>query len=219
VRTGARSEHVHVGETSSEERIYFMRVENPVRLGGFAAILAGVLLVVSDLLRLYIVNLAGTAVLDSIFFVEGWVSVLLAVVVQLGLVGLYAPYARAAGILGLIGLILASVGIELTMGSSFAFPFDRPTVWPWETEEYWEEPLAAILVLGLSFVLGCVLLGIAMLRARVYPRAAVALFIVGALILLTPLALSDVIFAVALVWLGYAIYARRGEEAPQPTPA
>jgi uncharacterized protein YceK len=196
-----------------------MRVENPVRLGGFAAILAGILLVVSDLLRLYIVNLAGTAVLDSIFFVEGWVSVLLAVVVQLGLVGLYAPYARAAGILGPIGLILASVGIELTMGSSFAFPFDRPTVWPWETEEYWEEPLAAILVLGLSFVLGCVLLGIDMLRARVYPRAAVALFIVGALILLTPLALSDVIFAVALVWLGYAIYARRGEEAPQPTPA
>lgn len=194
-----------------------MRVENPVRLGGFAAILAGILLVVSDLLRLYIVNLAGTAVLDSIFFVEGWVSVLLAVVVQLGLVGLYAPYARAAGILGLIGLILASVGIELTMGSSVAVPFDRPTVWPWETEEYWEEPLAAILVLGLSFVLGCVLLGIAMLRARVYPRAAVALFIVGALILLTPLALSDVIFAVALVWLGYAIYARRGEEAPQPT--
>jgi hypothetical protein len=210
---------VHVGEPSSKERIYFMRVENPVRLGGFAAILAGVLLVVSDLLRLYIVNLAGTAVLDSIFFVEGWVSVLLAVVVQLGLVGLYAPYARAAGILGLVGLILASVGIELTMGSSFAFPFDRPTVWPWETEEYWEEPLAAILVLGLSFVLGCVLLGIAMLRARVYPQAAVALFIVGALILLTPLALSDVIFAVALVWLGYAIYARRGEEAPQPTPA
>jgi hypothetical protein len=210
---------VHVGETSSKERIYFMRVQNPVRLGGFAAILAGVLLVVSDLLRLYIVNLAGTAVLDSIFFVEGWVSVLLAVVVQLGLVGLYAPYAKAAGILGLIGLILASVGIELTMGSSFAFPFDRPTVWPWETEEYWEEPLAAILVLGLSFVLGCVLLGIAMLRARVYPRAAVALFIVGALILLTPLALSDVIFAVALIWLGYAIYARRGEDAPQPTPA
>ena len=196
-----------------------MRLDNPVRLGGFAAILAGVLLVVSDLLRLYIVNLAGTAVLDSIFFVEGWVSVLLAVIVQLGLVGLYAPCARAAGILGLIGLILASVGIELTMGSSFAFPFDRPTVWPWETEEYWEEPLAAILVLGLSFVLGCMLLGIAMLRARVYPRAAVALFIVGALILLTPLALSDVIFAVALVWLGYAIYARRGEEAPQPTPA
>ncbi len=194
-----------------------MKLEDPVRLGGLAAILAGVLLVVSDLLRLYINNFAGPGVLESIFFVEGWVSVLLAVVVQLGLVGLYAPQARGAGVLGLIGLVLASIGVELTMGSSFVFAFDRPIVFPWETEEYWEEPLAAVLVLGLSFVLGCVLLGVGMLRARVYPRAATALFIVGALILLTPLALSDVIFAVALVWLGYAIYAGRDEEASPST--
>jgi len=51
-----------------------------------------------------------------------------------------------------------------------------------------------------------------MLRARVYSRAAVALFIVGALILLTPLALNDVIFAVALAWLGYEIFTGRSEE-------
>ena len=194
-----------------------MKLENPARWGGFAALLAGVLLVVSDLLRLYINNLAGPGVLDSIFFIDGWVGVLLAVVMQLGLVGLYAPQARAAGILGMIGLVLASIGIELTMGSSFVFPFDRPIVFPWETEEYWEEPLAAILMLGLSFVLGCVLLGVALLRTRAYPRAAAILFIVGALILLTPLALSDVIFAVAAAWLGYTIFDGRGEEAPQPT--
>jgi len=194
----------------------FIKIENPVRLGGFAAILAGVLLIISDLLRLYINNLASSDVLMSIFFVDGWIGVLLAVVVQLGLVGLYAPQARAAGILGLIGLVLASIGIELTMGASFSFPFNRPIVWPWETEEYWEEPLAALLVFGLSFVLGCVLLGVAMLKSRAYPRAATALFIVGALILLTPLALSDVIFAVAVAWLGYAIYTERSEEAPQP---
>ena len=180
-----------------------MTLENPVRLGGFAAILAGVLLVVSDLLRLYIINLAGPAVLESIYFIEGWMSVLLAVVVQLGLVGLYAPQAKEAGILALVGLVLASIGIELTMGSSFVFPFNRPIMFPWETEEYWEEPLAALLVFGLSFVLGCVLLGMGMLRAQVYSRAATTLFIVGALILLTPLALSDVIFAVAVAWLGY----------------
>jgi hypothetical protein len=71
-----------------------MKLEYPVRMGGLAAILAGVLLVFSDLLRLYINNPAGTGALESIFFVEGWISVLLAVVVQLGLVGLYAPQAR-----------------------------------------------------------------------------------------------------------------------------
>jgi len=195
-----------------------MKIENPARLGGVAAILAGVLLVVSDLLRLYINNLADPGILESIFFIDGWTGVLLTVMVQLGLVGLYAPQAKEVGVLGLIGLVLASIGIELTMGSSFVFPFDRPIVFPWETEEYWEEPLAALLVFGLSFVLGCVLLGVAMLRTRVYERAASALFIVGALILLTPLAFSDLIFAVAVVWLGYSIYAGMGEETSQPTP-
>ena len=189
-----------------------MFLKDPVRLGGFAAILAGALLVVSDLLRLYITNVADADTVQDIFFVDGWVGVLLAVVVQLGLVGLYAPRSKAVGTLGVIGLVVAFIGIMLTMGASFTFPFNRPIVWPWETEEYGEEPLGAILVLGLSFVLGCMLLGVGMLRARVYSRAAVALFIVGALILLTPLALNDVIFAVALAWLGYEIFAGRSEE-------
>src|SRR5215210_5012592 len=193
-----------------------MFLKDPVRLGGFTAILAGALLVVADLLRLYITNVANADTVQDIFFVDGWVGVLLAVVVQLGLVGLYAPRAKAVGILGIIGLVIAFLGIMLTMGASFTFPFNRPIVWPWETEEYGEEPLAALLVFGLSFVLGCILLGVAMLKTRVYPRAATALFIVGALILLTPLALSDVIVAVAVAWLGYDIYIERSEDAPQP---
>lgn len=174
------------------------------------------LLICSDLLHLFINVVAGPGILQSIFLVEGWVGVLLAVVMQLGLFGLYAPQAKEVGILGLAGFVLASIGIQLVMGSSFAFAFDRPIVWPWESEEYWEEPLAAVLVLALSFVLGCVLLGIGMLRARVYSQAAVALFIVGALILLTPPALSDVVFAIALIWLGYAIFSGRAEEGVQP---
>jgi hypothetical protein len=193
-----------------------MFLKDPVRLGGFAAILAGALLIVSDLLRLYIRNVADTDTVQYIFLVDGWVGVLLAVVVQLGLVGLYAPRAKAVGILGVIGLVIAFVGIMLTMGASFAFPFNRPIVWPWETQEYGEEPLGAILVLGLSFVLGSILLGVGMLRAKVYSRAAVALFIVGALILLTPLALDDVIFAVGFAWLGYENFAERSEEVRLP---
>ena len=190
-----------------------LKLEDPARLGGLAAILAGVLLVVSDLLRLYLRNLAGPGTVGYIYIVDGWVGVLLAVVVQLGLFGLYAPRAKAVGIVGLIGLIMAFVGIMLTMGSSFAFPFNRPIVWPWQVAEYAEEPLSAILVLGLSFVLGCVLLGVGMLRARVYSQGATALFIVGSLILLTPLALDDVIFALGIAWLGHEIFSKRGQQA------
>ena len=65
--------------------------------------------------------MADTSTVQDIFLVDGWVGVLLAVVMQLGLVGLYAPKAKAVGILGLIGLVIAFVGIMLTMGASFAF--------------------------------------------------------------------------------------------------
>jgi hypothetical protein len=193
-----------------------MSIENPARLGGIAAILAGVLLIVSDLLHLYINVVAGPDVLQSIFLLDGWFGVLLAVATQLGLFGLYAPQIRGTGVLGLIGFVLASVGIQLAMGSSFAFAFDRPVVWPWESEEYWEEPLAAVLMLGLTFVLGCILLGVGMLRTHVYPQTAAALFVVGALIMLTPPALSDVIFAAAIIWLGYSIFYGEIETVPQP---
>jgi hypothetical protein len=178
-----------------------------------AAIVAGVLLVVSDLLRLYIVNFAGGEAINRIYVVDGWIGVFLAVMVQLGLFGVYAPRAKALGIIGLVGLLVASIGVQLAMGASFAFAFSRPDVWPWQTTEYFEEPLPSILRLGLSFSLGCVLLGVGMFRARVYARAATALFIIGALILLTPMALNDVIFGAGIAWLGYEIFSDRSEEA------
>ena len=56
-------------------------------------------------------------------------------------------------------------------------------------------------------------------RAGVYPRAAAMLLIAGALTLLLPLSLSGVIFAVAVAWMGYVLFAARGEETPQPTRA
>jgi hypothetical protein len=187
-----------------------MWLGNPVRWGGFAALLVGVLLVISDLLRLYI-RLVDPGAFESILVVDGWLSVLLAVVVQLGLVGLYAPRAQALGTMGLVGFVLVSIGVQLSIGSSFVFAFIRPIVGPWDPA-FFEEPVWSVVRFGLGFVLGWVLLGIAMLRGRVYPRAAAALLIIGALILLLPLPLNDIIFAVAVAWLGYMLFTGRGED-------
>jgi hypothetical protein len=188
-----------------------MRLESPVQWGGLAALLAGVLLILSDLLRLYI-DLVDPGLFAEMslggalgFGIDGSLGLILAVLMQLGIVGLYTFRAKAAGILGLIGLVLATFGVQLSMGSSFVFPFIRAIVWPWETREYFEEPFGAVLVLGLGFVLGCILMGVAMLRANVYSTVAAAFFIVGALILLLPLPLDDVIFGGALAWLGYTL--------------
>jgi predicted MFS family arabinose efflux permease len=68
-----------------------------------------------------------------------------------------------------------------------------------------------VLVLGLGFVLGCVLLGVAMIRDNYFPRVAAALLIVGALILLLPLPLNDVIFGGAMSLLGYMILREASE--------
>ena len=73
-----------------------MELKRPVRWGGLAALLAGVLLVVSELLRLYI-DLVDPSLYGSIFVFNGALGLLLSVLVQLGLVGLYA---RQAGPLG-----------------------------------------------------------------------------------------------------------------------
>lgn len=191
-------------------------MERPVRWGGLAALLAGVLLVVSELLRLYI-DLVDPELYRSIFVFNGVLGLLLSVLVQLGLVGLYARQAGAVGTLGLVGFVLAFVGVNLSMGASFVDAFAKPVVWPWEDPEYFERTVASLAIFAPGFVLGWVLLGVATLRARIYPRAAAMLLIAGALILLLPLPLSGIIFAVAVAWIGYVLFTGRGEEAPQPT--
>jgi hypothetical protein len=193
----------------------FVKLENPVRWGGLAAILVGVLLVLSELVRLYI-DLVDPALYRSVFAFDGVLALLLAVLVQLGLVGLYARQARSAGTLGLVGFVLAFIGVHLSMGSSFVDAFTKPVVWPWEDPEYFERTIAALAIFAPVFVLGWVLLGAATLRARVYPRASAMLLIAGTLILLLPLPLGGVIFAAAVAWMGYALFTGRGEEqAPQ----
>ena len=192
-----------------------MRLENPVQLGGLAALLAGVLLLISQLFDLYLSYLDPGAVL-SILPIDSWLGLLLVVLIQLGLAGLYAPQAKAMGLLGAVGLFMAFIGAWLTMGSSFISPMAKQSAWPvGEPEEFWG-PLA---LFGLTFVLGWVLFGVAALRAGVYPRSAAALLIAGALILLLPLPLTNVIFAVAVAWMGYILFTGRGREAARPTHA
>jgi hypothetical protein len=187
-----------------------MRLENPARLGGLAALLAGVLLVISDLLQLYVRSI-DPGLFRSILGLDGLLSVLLAVLMQIGLVGLYAPRARILGVLGMVGFVLTTLGVRLTMGASFVFAFIKPIVGPLDPE-FFEEPVVSMARFALTFVLGWLLLAVAMIRTDAYPRIATALLIVGALILILPLPLSSVIFAVALAWLGFSLFMEREDE-------
>jgi hypothetical protein len=139
-----------------------MRLENPVRWGGLAALLAGVLLIISELLRVLppgffpIEISGGELAIYGWLGIEGYLGVLLAVLVQLGLVGLYAPQARATGILGLVGIFIAFVGARVVLHPSVVAPFARPFVWASEgygLEELWSP--VAIFALGFSLGAYC----------------------------------------------------------------
>ena len=199
----------------SSENHLLVRLENPVRWGGLAALLSGVLIVVAELVRLYIDFFDPGAYL-SISGVDPWLGILLGVLVQLGLVGLYVPRANAVGVLGAVGFFIAFIGVWLTTGVSFVDAFGKPANLPEGEAEEFVGPLVRF---ALSFVVGWVLFGVAALRAGVYPRVDVVLLIAGALILLLPLPLSNVIFAVALAWIGYTLFFAGGQEAARPMQA
>ena len=160
----------------------------------------------------------------------------------LGITGIYARQAQRAGWLGLVGFLL--LGCMWTVQTAFVF-----------TEAFVLPPLvttapafvdaalgvsyghtggvnlgalpALYSVMGIMYMLGGLVFGIATLRARVLPRVPAGLLAIAAA--LTPLAgllphaeqrFAAIPVALAIAWLGYALWTERREsEASEDAPA
>lgn len=195
-----------------------------VRVGGLAAILAGVLLIIGELLNLFIDfeidpvegAISATSIVQSVAFLLG-VALLL-----VGLVGLYTRLAQATGrLLGLVGFLLALVGTGMVMGVVWDQTFTVPAL-AQAAPTLLENGPPALVNFGFmfSFVLfglGWLLFGVEAYRARVYPRIAVILLMVGAVLLILPLPFVGLVFAVAVAWLGLALLSGRGASVEQPS--
>src|SRR5215217_5991392 len=178
-----------------------------LRLAGLAAMVGGAIWALASLQQF--LNLASPDLLNVDRSIGGNNVVFARYVLQpfgvallaLGLVGLYARQARATGIPGMIGFLLAFFGTAIVYAG------------------YWSILLA---------YLGWALFGASSLKARVYPRLASVLLIVGALTaqLFNPSvavgpgasfgwvgALGTVIVTVVIAWLGFILFTERGEEA------
>lgn len=159
----------------------------------------------------------------------------------LGITGMYARQAQKAGWLGLAGFLV----LGLMWSTQTAFVFAEAFIMP---------PLAATApefvdaflgvsyghtggvnlgalpmlysLMGIAYMLGGLLFGIASLRARVLPRIPAGLLAIAAT--LTPLAgllphaqqrFAAVPVALALAWLGYAVWAERRASTSATAPA
>jgi hypothetical protein len=146
-----------------------------VWLGGLAALVGGVLFVVSDLLSLTEdPNDLIETVTSASYALSGGLGLIAGILLQGGLVGLYVRQSEVAGTLGFVGFLVAFVGTALLVCANWFQTFVEPTVA--EIPGLFEAVLLGLVgfVLVLSnglFALGWFLFGAATFRARVYPRA------------------------------------------------
>lgn len=158
-----------------------------------------------------------------------------------GIAGLYARQVKESGWLGLAGFLALSLSWALQTPFVFAEAFILPVLAT--TAPQFVESFLGIVngvpgdmnigllpavygVVGLLYMLGGVLFGIATLRARVLPRWAGGLLAIAAAV--TPAAallphavqrFAAVPVAFAIAWLGYALWSERRTPASHPMPA
>ena len=190
-----------------------MSVSALIRWGALSAILGGVLLVISDLWGLLEEGLgpeqpfSETAQTAS-FAITAGLSLLAAVLIQFGLVGLHLRQAETAGLLSWLGFLIAFLGTALVVGISWALFFVAPSVAVeapqfLDTEEVAGPLNVGFLLSGLVLAVGWALFGVAGLRARAYPRWVAIVLIVVALLQLLPFPGTGLLFGVAVALVGF----------------
>jgi hypothetical protein len=198
-----------------------MRSSDLIRWSGLAAILGGALLLISDLLSFTVFSgdLAEIATTGA-YLADGGMRLLAGVLLLLGLVGLYARQSEASGALGLVAFLLAFAGTALILGTWWTNAFVAPSL-ATEAPAFLEAGPTGVLGVAytLSFALaavGWLLFGLVSLRTRVYPRAAAVVLMVGAASNFAPLPGFQVVFYVAVAWLGLVLFLQKEASAGQP---
>jgi hypothetical protein len=188
---------------------------------GLAAMVAGVLLSVGALLSLTESEDLSVSATTASYTLTSTLYLLGGVLLLLGLLGLYIRQSRASGTLGLVAFLVAFFGTTLAVGATWAELFVAPTL-AVEAPTVLDAEPTGMLALGftLTFLvflpLGWLLFGVASFRARIYPRAAAILLMVGAVIAGLPIPLSEIVLYVGVVWLGFVLFTERGETVQQP---
>jgi hypothetical protein len=147
--------------------------------------------------------------------------ILAAVLVNLGLVGLYLSQAQKAGPLGLIAFLVTFIGGIMAAGATWSEAFFGAWLARAAPELLDVEP-AGIVVVGalLSFVLfalGWFLFGLASLQAAVLPRGAAIILMIGAALFAVvgamELPFATVLFGAALTWMGYGLWSPTSDKS------
>ena len=189
-----------------------------MRWAGLATVVSAVLSVIGDLLRLFVDVESSQTATTTPYALVFLLYLLGAVLLLLGLVGLYASHSEAAGALGLVTFLAAFLATALLVGVLWFELFITPSLAtraPGLAEA--ELGLAGFILVFLLGVVGWLLFGVATLRTRTYPRWAAVLLMVGGVVAFVPIPLAGIVFSVAIAWLGFVLFTGRSASVEQPT--
>jgi len=191
-----------------------------VRWSGFAAMVAGVLLLIAELLELLPAfdNLPFSELaLTGIFTLQLTLYLVGLILLAVGLAGLYAHQAETAGPLGLVGFVVAFAGTVFFTGFFWANIFVAPAL-AHGAPEFLDQGgrFPGFRLSLLIYAVGWLLFGLASLKARVHPRAPVILLIVGAALDLFGAPLSGLAIDAAFVWLGFSLFSGKSSSTQRP---
>ena len=202
-----------------------------IRASGIAALAAGLLFVVIQPLH---PADELTSVTTPAWSIIHQATCLMLVLFLAGLTGIYASQVEEAGWLGLGGYIALSLGLLITAAFTFVEAFIEPILAA--TSPGFVAGLLGMVegvpsdvdlgalptiysISSALFLGGCIVFGIATIRARVLSRPAAALFAFG-IILSAPLTaaldaprIAAVPIGLGLAWLGASLWARRRSPA------
>ena len=212
---------------------------NLIRWSGLAAVPAGIVFAgIQPIHPPDVVESVTTTAWGIITSLKYVMSVLFLV----GITGLYARQAEKAGLLGLVAFLVLATSWTLQSAYVFAEAFILPPLAATAPEfvdgalgiSYGHTgtvnlgalPTIYSIGVGITYMLGGLLFGIATFRAGILPRVPAGLLAIAAT--LTPLAallphaqqrLAAIPVALALAWLGYALWSERRASAAQAAPA
>lgn len=206
-----------------------------MRLAGLSALLAGLCYV---LVGLFHPPNAFASVTTTTWVIVHILACAMCFFALLGLTGIYARQAEKSGWLGLVGFVMLSLWFAIVLGYSFIEVFILPSFatalpafvnsWMGMLNSTASEMNLGVLptlwtLAGPLYLLGGLLFGIATFRAGLLPRWAGVLLAAGTILApvaaFLPLDLQPKIavpVGLALVWLGYALWSERRQNASAP---
>ncbi|GIF01288.1 hypothetical protein [Paractinoplanes rishiriensis] len=207
------------------------------RAAGAAAVAAGLIFIGVQINH---PHLDATSLMTTDVTVRNSLKLLMAVLALAGITGMYLRQVRQTGVLGLLGYLVLGAGYAIIVGTSYMAAFVLPEI-ALSNAGFVNDVAAAttggtpsgdigvlrtvLQVQNFTYLAGGLVFGIALLRARVFPRWAAALLAAGGAVTIAIAVLPDAFYrllafpnGIAMVALGWSLW-RSARQTPATLPA